>query len=661
MSREAFDVREPYTGTGLVDTYTFDFKIESADQLLIKEYDENGVETQSLRGDDIGAYLQSITFDEIEGGGSIVLVDPLTEDYTLVLLLANDEPLQEYTFKNKSDFTLDRIEAALDYIVGALQRAAYLVERSVTLPDLLTTASFDPTLPTDIVSGEAGRILAVNDAKTGWEFGPTTDSIFAAETAAGLSADEAAASAAAALASATAADVSEASALVAETNAELAQAGAETAETNAAASAAAAAISAANPADDSVTNAKLANMATQTIKGRTTAGTGDPEDLTATQATAILNSMVGDSGSGGTKGLVPAPAAGDAAAVKFLKADGTWEVPAGAGTVTSVDMTVPPLFSVSGNPITGAGTLALTGGPDSSKELTNLTIVATVGSSALTVNFKTKAGADPSATSPIQIGYRNATVATGTYSQVSTTSALTALVVSSGSTLGHTSGVPRYIYVYSINNAGATEVAVSSYLYDEGSVVSTTAEGGAGAADSGTAIYSTTARTGVPVRLVGRLLSNQATAGTWNSSITEISLPPFQAEPNYVESVAADNNPPGAAGAYGDAASISLTPGLWSITAHGYFRNGGATTTTGGLIGISTTSGNSGSGLDDTTNQAQAAPMKSQASGAIEFLSVANYVVRVTATTTHYLKVLANGSVTNLAFGGRITAVRLNR
>lgn len=77
-------------------------------------------------------------------------------------------------------------------------------------------------------------------------------------------------------------------------------------------------------ADDSVTNAKLANMATQTIKGRTTAGTGDPQDLTATQATAILNNFVGDSGSGGTKGLVPAPASGDAAAAKFLKADGTW-------------------------------------------------------------------------------------------------------------------------------------------------------------------------------------------------------------------------------------------------------------------------------------------------------------------------------------------------
>lgn len=81
-----------------------------------------------------------------------------------------------------------------------------------------------------------------------------------------------------------------------------------------------------------VSNAKLADMATQTIKGRTTAGTGAPEDLTATQTTAILNVMVGDSGSGGTKGLVPAPAAGDA--TKVLSGAGTW-IAQGAGSVGS--------------------------------------------------------------------------------------------------------------------------------------------------------------------------------------------------------------------------------------------------------------------------------------------------------------------------------------
>lgn len=84
--------------------------------------------------------------------------------------------------------------------------------------------------------------------------------------------------------------------------------------------------------DDSITNAKLANMAAHTFKGNNTGGSADPADLTATQATAELNAMVGDSGSGGTKGLAPAPGAGDAAAGKFLNAGGTYTVPATGGS-----------------------------------------------------------------------------------------------------------------------------------------------------------------------------------------------------------------------------------------------------------------------------------------------------------------------------------------
>lgn len=77
-------------------------------------------------------------------------------------------------------------------------------------------------------------------------------------------------------------------------------------------------------AANAVTNAKAAQMADSTIKGRAVgAGTGNPTDLTAAQATAIINEFVGDSGSGGTKGLVKAPSSGDA--TKFLRGDATWQ------------------------------------------------------------------------------------------------------------------------------------------------------------------------------------------------------------------------------------------------------------------------------------------------------------------------------------------------
>ena len=81
---------------------------------------------------------------------------------------------------------------------------------------------------------------------------------------------------------------------------------------------------AATIAADAVTNAKLANVATATIKGRATAGTGDPEDLTGTQATALLDTFTS-----GAKGLVPASGGGT---TNFLRADGTFAAPGGGGS-----------------------------------------------------------------------------------------------------------------------------------------------------------------------------------------------------------------------------------------------------------------------------------------------------------------------------------------
>lgn len=73
---------------------------------------------------------------------------------------------------------------------------------------------------------------------------------------------------------------------------------------------------AATVAANAVTNAKLADVATATIKGRVTAATGDPEDLTSTQATTLINPFTS-----ALKGLAPASGGGT---TSFLRADGTW-------------------------------------------------------------------------------------------------------------------------------------------------------------------------------------------------------------------------------------------------------------------------------------------------------------------------------------------------
>ena len=86
---------------------------------------------------------------------------------------------------------------------------------------------------------------------------------------------------------------------------------------------------AATIASGAVSNAKLANVATSTIKGRVTAGTGSPEDLTGTQATTLLDIFTTS-----LKGLAPASGGGT---TNFLRADGTWATPAGGGGGSPAD------------------------------------------------------------------------------------------------------------------------------------------------------------------------------------------------------------------------------------------------------------------------------------------------------------------------------------
>jgi hypothetical protein len=158
--------------------------------------------------------------------------------------------------------------------------------------------------------------------------------------------------------------------------------------------------------------------------------------------------------------------------------------------------------------------------PSSSSEVTNLSLVSSVGSSALTIAVKTQGGTNASGSDVIKVGIRDAT---GGYTQRTITSSLS-LVVSSGSTLGQTSGATARLFIYLIDNAGTLELAISQTLYPDNQTISTTAEGAAGAADSGTVIYSTTARSNVNFRLIATLQNTQTTAGTWASAGSNLRL-----------------------------------------------------------------------------------------------------------------------------------------
>lgn len=107
-----------------------------------------------------------------------------------------------------------------------------------------------------------------------------------------------------------------------------------------------------------VSNAKLANVATATFKARATAGTGSSEDLNGAQATALLSVFVGDSGSGGLKGLVPAPTSGDA--TKCLSGASTWISCGGGGGLG--DMILASIQTVTGAKTFVDGKLIVNGG-----------------------------------------------------------------------------------------------------------------------------------------------------------------------------------------------------------------------------------------------------------------------------------------------------------
>jgi hypothetical protein len=162
----------------------------------------------------------------------------------------------------------------------------------------------------------------------------------------------------------------------------------------------------------------------------------------------------------------------------------------------------------------------------------NLRINATVGSSALTVAIKTAANADATALSPIQIPFRDPTVANGN-PVISSQQAALSFTVASTNTMGAPSGnVAFRLWVIAYYNGGTlaaglfnASTATRIFGLSEDGLVSTAASTNGGSS-AGTYYANVSTITGTPYRILGYLEwgSGLATAGTWASAPTKIVL-----------------------------------------------------------------------------------------------------------------------------------------
>lgn len=139
-------------------------------------------------------------------------------------------------------------------------------------------------------------------------------------------------------------------------------------------------------------------------------------------------------------------------------------------------------------------------------------ITAAVASNALTLTLN-----------PTSIDFRSSSLSSGAVN-TRTIGAAISVVVPSGATLGTVNATAARLAILAMDNAGTVELAVVNLAggtnLDETTLISTTAISAAATADN--VIYSTTARTNLPFRVVGFVDATETTAGTWSTAPSTI-------------------------------------------------------------------------------------------------------------------------------------------
>lgn len=161
-------------------------------------------------------------------------------------------------------------------------------------------------------------------------------------------------------------------------------------------------------------------------------------------------------------------------------------------------------------------------------------IAATVGSNALTVSIKNlKTGADAAAGSPIAFQFLDSAALNSSVPVEANLAAASSIVISSGSTMGAVNGVPFRLWLVMFKDGanlrpGLINCRNGTDIFPLGQfpIASSTAEGGAGGADSAHVFYTGVAVAAKAYVVLGYLewQAGLAAAGTWNVAPTIVQL-----------------------------------------------------------------------------------------------------------------------------------------